>query len=211
MGAASKKGRHNKSAGHTQQRACFKCQDPTHGGFQCPNIANAQEAKVLYEQHTGRKVIHEVPAGVTRTSMISENPHAKRSPISVMINNRVDASVTLDSGARITLMDPGLLTKLEEAGVKLARRGLETPGKDEGVGGKTVLVYDEYDVDLKFDTPGGPIVLHRAPVWSGKLPKGVGEIVLADEVMARLGYDPVQLLQHVSLFMILPNKVTRKR
>lgn len=39
-------------------------------------------------------------------------------------------------------------------------------------------------------------MLRRVKCWVGTLPEGVGDVLVADEVMARLGYDPVQLLAH---------------
>ncbi|GMF45201.1 unnamed protein product [Phytophthora fragariaefolia] len=105
--------------------------------------------------------------------------------------------VTLDSGVGVTLISPNLWSKLREADGNLSTQKMKNPALFEGVGGATSLVREELQLDFKFDTPGGPLVLRCVKCWVGTLPSGVGEVLLADEVMAQLGYDPVQLLVHV--------------
>ncbi|OWZ02463.1 hypothetical protein PHMEG_00025969 [Phytophthora megakarya] len=97
--------------------------------------------------------------------------------------------VTLDSGAVVTLMSSAFFQELKPSSESLVRRRLDSPGVFECVVGKVVLAHDEFILDFKFDTPGGPLALLRVPVWVGQLPKGVGDVLLADEVMSRLGYD----------------------
>ncbi|KAE9106282.1 hypothetical protein PF006_g21405 [Phytophthora fragariae] len=183
-----KKPRQQNANNKTRSHECFKCQDPTHGVFQCPNVANAQEANALYEQRTGRNVALEVP--ISAMSSVGAPPvesMSNRSPIPAQVNGLVETSVTLDSGAGVTLISPDLWNKLRNADGNMSTRKMENPALFEGVGGATSMVQEELQLDFKFDTPGGPLVLRRVRCWVGTLPSGVGEVLLADEVMARLG------------------------
>ncbi|EGZ24058.1 hypothetical protein PHYSODRAFT_379080, partial [Phytophthora sojae] len=83
---------------------CFKCGGLTYGIFQSPDVANAQEAKTIYEQRTGRKEVRE------------------RSPIPAQVNGLVNTTVTLDSGAGVTLIRPEILEKLRKTDSELANR-----------------------------------------------------------------------------------------
>lgn len=139
---STRKEKRQRSAPDSRPRACFRCHDPTHGVFQCPNIANAQEAKTLYEQHTGRKVVRNVRVGTVCRNDADEKKHVKRLPISAKVNGIVDCTVTLDSGASVTLISPVLFEKLENASDGLIKRALQVPGRYGGVGGNGVLVHE---------------------------------------------------------------------
>lgn len=118
-----------------KSHACFKCGGLTYGIFQSPDVANAQEAKTIYEQRTGRKEVREVPIGaVTHSDAAVSEPLVKRSPIPAQVNGLVNTTVTLDSGAGVTLIRPEILEKLRKTDSELANRDSENPGLLKGLG-----------------------------------------------------------------------------
>ncbi|OWY99145.1 hypothetical protein PHMEG_00029909 [Phytophthora megakarya] len=142
----TKQGRQSKTNMKPKPRTCFKCNDPTHGVFQCPNMENVQEAKMLYEQHIGRKIVRDVPVGAIGSTTVDEDVNAKHHPIPARVNNIVDAMETLDSGAVVTLMSSAFFQELKASSESL---------------GRSFSHMTSSFLDFKFDTPGGPLVLLR--------------------------------------------------
>lgn len=173
-------------------RACFKCGDVAHGVFQCPSISGNAEAKELYEKHTGKKVIKPV-ASLASTSRTSSDV-SPSIPCTVM--GLIETAVTPDSGAEVTVVTPKLVKALKDRGVWLSSLDLDSVAAVTGIGAKPVPVKTKVKLDLKFSTPGGPLVLANVVCWvtAQQLPRGMGDLLLSRPVMERLGYNPERLL-----------------
>eukprot|EP00644_Phytophthora_capsici_P008512 jgi/Phyca11/111486/e_gw1.20.433.1 len=81
----------------SQDKKCFKCGDPAHGVFQCPEVAGPAEAKDLYERTTGRKVLKPVLAVA---------------PANASVMDVVETSITPDSAAEVSVVTSKLLTEI---------------------------------------------------------------------------------------------------
>ncbi|KAE8975378.1 hypothetical protein PR002_g25618 [Phytophthora rubi] len=70
-----------------------------------------------------------------------------------------------------------------------------------GVGSVPLTIAEETNLVLRFETPGGPLVLRNVVcgICPAPLPAGVGDILLSDAVMERLGYDPYKLIESAQL------------
>ncbi|DBA01281.1 TPA: hypothetical protein N0F65_001786 [Lagenidium giganteum] len=167
-------------------RGCFKCGDEGHGVFQCPQISGGLEAKELYESRTGEKVRQPIAGAAALPG-----PAPRVSPaLPCVVMETVKADITPDSGAEVTVVAPSLLDKLRRAGVWLSSRDLPDNAAVAGIGGEPTPVKKKVRLDLRFNTPGGALVLRNVVGWvtTHALPTGMGELLLSRPVMQQV-YD----------------------
>ena len=150
--------------------------------FQCPEIENALEAKELYEQRTGRKVIR--PAALTTTTQ-STGPGL----IKCLVNQSAETFTTPDTGAEVTIVTLKLLNELKTRRAWIASQEMLHAAAVTGITGKPVPVKTKLKLDLTFSTLGGPLVLQNVVCWvaTSTLPDGMGDLLLSRPVMERLG------------------------
>ncbi|ETI29807.1 hypothetical protein F443_23076 [Phytophthora nicotianae P1569] len=75
-------------------KKCFKCGDPTHGVFQCPDIASPLEAKEIYEPTTGKKVLKPILAVAPVDSKLATQPST----------DILETEITPDSAAEVSIV-----------------------------------------------------------------------------------------------------------
>ncbi|ETO81713.1 hypothetical protein F444_04041 [Phytophthora nicotianae P1976] len=163
------------------EKKCFKCGDPTHGVFQCPNIASLLEAKEIYEKSTGKKVMK--PVLVATTGGTTQETSAS---IPCLVMGAVETLITPDSAASVSLVTMKLINDLKSAGGEVEMQPLAKPSGVTGVGDKTVSVRTKVKLDLRFTTPGGPLILRNVNGWvtEDSLPAGVGDSLLSSSEFA---------------------------
>ncbi|OWZ00416.1 hypothetical protein PHMEG_00028393, partial [Phytophthora megakarya] len=184
--------------GPQPQRSCFKCSDLTHLVFQCPQVKDYAEEKVLYETKTGRKARtdkSESSVYVAQVKLVTDPGNKRTLPCRVM--DCVDTSIKPDSGAEESLIAPCLVEMLQSKQVWLPRRDLPRTRVVRGIGAVRNIISEETNLSSRFETPCGPLVLRDvvcllSPV---PLPSGVGDILLSDAEMEHLGYDSHKLIE----------------
>ncbi|GMF10763.1 unnamed protein product [Phytophthora lilii] len=89
-----------------------------------------------------------------------------------------------------------LLNQLVAEGTWIKHQEIVGKAEVTGPGEKPVQVKSKVQIDLKFSTPGGPLVLRNVICWVTEcgLPPGVGDLLLPRWIMERLGYSPEKLL-----------------
>ncbi|KAE8958879.1 hypothetical protein PR001_g30240 [Phytophthora rubi] len=175
-----------------QGKKCFKCGDQTHGVFQCPDIASPMEAKALYEKTTGRKVLKPVLA----VSAESTTGAGVSSAIPCTVMGALETSITPDSAAEVSLVTTKFLRMLSDKGAWLTHLDIPGHAAVTGIGDAPVPVESKVRLDLRFMTPGGPLILRNVICWvtEQSLPEGVGDLLLSRWIMQKLGYSPEKLL-----------------
>jgi len=160
--------------------------------FQCPNISSNVEAKELYEKHTGKTVVKTVASLTAASQQLSDASPS----IPCTIMDAIKMAVTPDSGAEVTVVTPKLIKELKDHGVWLSSQDLPRTAAVTGIGDKPVPVKTKVKLDLRFLTPGGPLVLENVVCWvtTQQLPRGMGDLLLSRPVMERLGYNSERLL-----------------
>ncbi|KAE9346239.1 hypothetical protein PF008_g8382 [Phytophthora fragariae] len=175
-----------------QIRKCFKCGDQAHGVFQCPDVASPGEAKELYEKSTGRKVVKPV------LSMTSSTGHevGPSSAIPCEVMGVTETWITPDSAADVSVVTTKLLKALSDGGAWLNYLEIADHAAVTGIGDQPVTVKNKVKLNLRFSTPGGPLILRNVICWvtDQRLPLGVGELLLSKWIMQKLGYSPEKLL-----------------
>ncbi|KAK1945593.1 Pro-Pol polyprotein [Phytophthora citrophthora] len=181
-----------KNSGDRPPKKCFKCGDQTHGVFQCPEVAGPAEAKTIYESTTGKKVLKPVFA-LAKPKNTTSRP-STTIPCAVM--DTLETEITPDSAAEVSMVTTNLLNQLVAKGAWIKHQDIVGKAEVTGVGEKPVQVKSKVQLDLKFSTPGGPLVLRNVICWvtESKLPPGVGDLLLSRWIMERLGYSPEKLL-----------------
>jgi hypothetical protein len=173
-------------------KTCFKCGDQTHGVFQCLDVASPAEAKEIYEKTTGKKVLKPVLAVA---SGAAESTGSSRA-IPCLVMDAIETHITPDSGADVSVVTSKLLRELTDSGTWLTHLDIAGDAAVTGMGDKPVPVKSKVKLDLRFTTPGWPLVLRNVICWvtEQQLPSGIGDLLLSRWVMARLGYSPDKLL-----------------
>ncbi|KAG3240994.1 hypothetical protein PI124_g14111 [Phytophthora idaei] len=167
-------------------KKCFKCEDLAHGVFQCPNISSPAEAKELYEKCTGKRVMKPVLAAIPTDQAVTTASPA----IPCVVMSTVETSITLDSAAEVSVVTTKLLKQLSASGAWIVQQVLTGTAGVTGIGDKSVPVKSKVKLDLRFSTPGGPLILQNVICWvtDQPLPPGVGDLLLSRWIMVRLGY-----------------------
>ncbi|KAL3667872.1 hypothetical protein V7S43_006753 [Phytophthora oleae] len=114
----------------------------------------------------------------------------------------VDTFIKPGSGAEVIfLIAPCLVKKLQDKNVWLPRRQRQISQVMLGVGTVPLTTTEESNLILRFETPGGPQVLRNVVcgICPVPLPDGVGDMLLSDAVMERLGYAPHKLIESAQL------------
>ncbi|KAG1700761.1 hypothetical protein DVH05_011620 [Phytophthora capsici] len=176
-------------------RSYFKCSDLTHSVFQCPQVTGFAEANQLYEAIKGKKARPEKTVGIVR---LRDSTHTSlRRTLTCRVMDSVDTIIKPDSGAEVSMIAPCLVEKLKPSQVWLPRRNLIRLQVVKGVGPTPITITEETNLYLRFETPGGPLVLRNVSclISPDPLPDRVGDILLSDSVKERLGYDPIKLIE----------------
>ncbi|ETO66354.1 hypothetical protein F444_16481 [Phytophthora nicotianae P1976] len=124
-------------------KKCFKCGNPTHGVFQCPNIASLLEAKEIYEKSAGKKAMQPIlvatSGGTTQESSAS---------IPCLMMGAVETLITPDS-ASVSLVTMKLINDLKSAEGEVEMQPLAKPSGVTGVKAAQSLqeVWDMGDVE----------------------------------------------------------------
>ncbi|KAG3231289.1 hypothetical protein PI124_g23616 [Phytophthora idaei] len=173
-------------------KKCFKCGDIAHGVFQCPNISGPAEAKELYEKCTGKRVMKPVLAAIPTDQAATTASRA----IPCVVMSTVETSITPDSAAEVSVVTTKLLKQLSARGAWIAQLALTGTAGVTGIGDKPVPVKSKVKLDLRFSTPGGPLILQNVICWvtDQPLPPGVEDLLLSRWIMIRLGYSSDKLL-----------------
>ncbi|KAK1946294.1 hypothetical protein P3T76_001847 [Phytophthora citrophthora] len=187
-----------KSSTPGQPRKCFKCGDLTHGVFQCP-LASATEAKELYDKNrkapkpVGAVVL--VPDQPVQT-MPEDSAGQKTGSLACRVNGLLAAWAKPDSGAEVSVVTPHLLQELRAKGQWLQCRDLQQWESIKGIAAAPMVIKQEVKLDLRFDTINGGLTLKNLTCWvvSDGLSPGMGDILLSEGVMERLGYNAQALL-----------------
>ncbi|ETM97785.1 hypothetical protein PPTG_19999, partial [Phytophthora nicotianae INRA-310] len=102
-------------------KKCFKCGDPTHGVFQCPNIASLLEAKEIYEKSAEKKAMKPV---LVATS--GETTQESSASIPCLVMGAVETLITPDS-ASVSLVTMKLINDLKSAEGEVEMQPLAKP------------------------------------------------------------------------------------
>ncbi|OWY92822.1 hypothetical protein PHMEG_00038016, partial [Phytophthora megakarya] len=121
---------------------------------------------------------------------------SRKGPLSCMVNGVVEARAKPDSGADVSVVTPRLLHELTTQGQWLPMRDLSENESIEGITATPLVIKQEVKLDLQFDTANGHLTLKNVTCWvvTGGLPAGMGDILLSESVMERLGYNAQALL-----------------
>ncbi|OWY99433.1 hypothetical protein PHMEG_00029562 [Phytophthora megakarya] len=107
-----------------------------------------------------------------------------------MVIEAVESNITPDSAAEVSVVTTKLLRALSDTSTWLAQQEFSNSAAMTGIGKKSVPVKSKVKMDLRFATPGGPLVLHNVVFWvtDHSLPPGVDDLLLSQLIMKRLGY-----------------------
>lgn len=97
----------------------------------------------------------------------ADSDSAKPKPVTTItceVNGKVQANITPDSGAEVSVVTPGLIKRLESNGVWLQLKTLEDPVHIRGVG-PTVMQVQRVKLDLRFDASSGQLLLRNVVCW----------------------------------------------
>ncbi|ETL78476.1 hypothetical protein L917_20723 [Phytophthora nicotianae] len=117
---------------------------------------------------------------------------ADRAPGSIpcMVMNVAVASITPDSVVEVSVVTSKLLTAISKQGTWITHQDLQGKAAVTGAGDQPVPVKSKVKLNLRFTTPGGPLILRNVICWVTEqpLPMGVGDLLLSRWIMERLGY-----------------------
>ncbi|KAF4043513.1 hypothetical protein GN244_ATG04119 [Phytophthora infestans] len=183
-----------------QPRKSFKCRDATHGVFQCL-LASATEAKEQYEKLRKQSktvgavaLAPQIPAVLSK---VQTTAHARRSSLlQCVVKGVVEATAKPDSGAEVSVVSPRLLQELSAKGQWMKCQDLTRSESIEGITKEPMIITQEVKSDLQFATANGNLTLINVTCWvvGAGLPPGMGDILLSESVMGRLGYNPQERL-----------------
>ncbi|GMF30310.1 unnamed protein product [Phytophthora lilii] len=150
------------------------------------------EAKKLYEATTGKKVLKPVLAVAQPKNATPRST----TTISCVVMDTLETEITPDSAAEVSMVKNNLLNQLVAEGTWIKYQEIVGKAEVTGVGEKPVQVKSKVQIDLKFSTPGGVLVLRNVTCWVTEcgLPPGVGDLLLSRWIMEHLGYSPEKLL-----------------
>ncbi|KAF4035055.1 hypothetical protein GN244_ATG12821 [Phytophthora infestans] len=113
-----------------------------------------------------------------------------------MFNEVVEAKAKPDSTAEVSVVSPRLLQELSAKGQWMKCRDLTRSESIEGITKEPMIITQEVKLDLQFATANGNLTLKNVTCWvvGAGLPPGMGDILLSESVMGRLGYNPQELL-----------------
>ncbi|KAE8972838.1 hypothetical protein PF011_g25491 [Phytophthora fragariae] len=188
-----------RAGGARPGRSCFKCGGLTHSVFQCPQVKDYSEAKALFNSKTGKNTRPD--RSVSAAGLGASCPRDSKRILPCRVMDAVDTLIKPDSGAEVCLIAPSLVKKLQDKVVWLPRRRLQKTQVVHGVGSVPLTIAEETNLVLRFETPAGPLVLRNVVcgICPAPHPAGVGDILLSDAVMERLGYDPYKLIESAQL------------
>nr|CCA14262.1 conserved hypothetical protein [Albugo laibachii Nc14] len=111
--------------------------------------------------------------------------------------------ITPDRGADESVVTPSFIAQLRQQGVWLAIQDLAEPIPIQGFAQQKSKIRQVLKLNFQFATGTGYVVLRNVVFWIAEkdLPTGLGQVLLGNEVLRRLGYDPRQLLHDTRLRM----------
>ncbi|KAG2763441.1 hypothetical protein PC116_g25770 [Phytophthora cactorum] len=97
--------------------------------------------------------------------------------IPCVVMSTVETSITSDSAAEVSVVTTKLLKQLSARGAWIAQQALTGTAGVTGIGDKPVPVKSKVKLDLRFSTPGGPLILQNVIYWvtDQPLPPGGGD------------------------------------
>lgn len=131
-----------------------------------------------------------------RLSTPATKADEKLGPLPCPVNRVLNAWAKPDSGAEVSVVTPRLLQELRAKGQWLKCRDLKQWESIKGITADPMMIKQEIKLDLRFDTIYGGLTLKNLTCWvvSGGRPPGMGDFLLSEGVMERLGYNAQALL-----------------